>query len=1319
MKKNLITSLLCVGVTVASFAQPIANFSGSPTTICAGQAVTWTNLSQNTSVTTQWAWQFPGANPNPTSTSNTPGPRTYPTPGVYNVVLTATNNTNPNQGTDVETKVGYITVLANPNVNVSPSTGYVGCTITSANLTASGAQSYVWSPAGTLSSSTGTSVVASSTVTTNYNVVGTSSNGCTDNQGVTVMVSTVPPNAPASVNGTTTVCSGQSGVTYTVPGITPPVPIRNWTVPPGATITSGQGTRSITVTFGSTSGNVCCNQSNACGASADVCLAVTVDPTPAVGTVGSITGPTSVCDNQTGVIFTVAPVANASSYTWTENSDASIVSGQGTNTITVNFGTNNNTNICVSAVNSCNTSTPVCLAVVASPSAPGIPGTISGPTTVCSAQGSVIYSVATVNNAAVYTWTVPAGATVNAGQGTKSVTVTFGATSGSVCVTAGNGCGTSLANCVNVTVDPTQAVDTVTVITGPIAVCANQTGVLYSIPTVANATTYNWIVPTGASITAGAGTNSITVSFGTSAGNVCVDAANGCSTSPQKCKAIVVSPNAPGIPGGITGLTTVCSNVTGIKYSVSAVANATTYSWTVPTGATITAGQGTNSITVSYAATSGSVCVTAGNACGTSLGSCASITVDPASAVGIVGSISGPVAVCANQTGVAYSIATVSGATTYNWTVPAGANITAGSGTNSITVTFATAGGNVCVDASNACSTSPPNCVAVAVDPSAPAIPGGITGSTTVCSGQLGEIYTIASVPNTSVYTWTVPAGASVVAGQGTNTATIDFGATSGTICVTAGNACGTSIASCQTITVDPNPAVGPIGAITGPQAVCANQSNVVYSTTAVSGATNYNWTVPSGANITAGAGTATITVTFGSSGGNVCVDANNSCSATSQICEAVTVASTAPAIPAGITGVTTVCSGQIGEIYTIASVPNATVYTWTVPTGGTVTAGQGTTSVSVTYGTTSGNICVTAGNACGTSIASCQAITVDPNPAVGAISTINGPTAACANQSNVTYILPAVANASTYNWTVPTAANITAGQGTNTITVSFGNISGNICVNATNSCGSSPQSCIAVTVSPNAPAIPAGISGATTVCSGQVGNYSIAPVANATTYTWSGPTGATVSAGQGTVNSSITLGTTSGNICVTAGNGCGTSLPSCLAVTVNSAVLTVTTTSTPASCSSCCDGTAAATQTGTSPFTYAWSPAGGTASSASGLCVGSYTVCVTDAGGCITCSIVNVSFVTGLASLTDNGTIKVYPNPANEYINIEGTLSSSANLDVSIVNMFGQTVLEEVVPADGTFTQKVNIANIPSGVYFIRISSGEFVKNTRMIKIQ
>jgi hypothetical protein len=70
---------------------------------------------------------------------------------------------------------------------------------------------------------------------------------------------------------------------------------------------------------------------------------------------------------------------------------------------------------------------------------------------------------------------------------------------------------TGADNGTNVTINST--VGSTGAISGPSTACQGQAGLVFSIPAVTNATTYNWVLPSGASITAGSGTNSITVIY--------------------------------------------------------------------------------------------------------------------------------------------------------------------------------------------------------------------------------------------------------------------------------------------------------------------------------------------------------------------------------------------------------------------------------------------------------------------------------------------------------------------------------------------------------------------------------------------------------------------------------------------------------------------------------------------------------------------------------------------------------------------------------------------------------------------------------------
>lgn len=81
-------------------------------------------------------------------------------------------------------------------------------------------------------------------------------------------------------------------------------------------------------------------------------------------------------------------------------------------------------------------------------------------------------------------------------------------------------------------------------IMGSATVCQGQTGVIYSVAAIAHATDYLWAIPAGATIIAGANTDSITVDFSptASSGDITVQGSNSCGTG-QVSAAFVVTVN--------------------------------------------------------------------------------------------------------------------------------------------------------------------------------------------------------------------------------------------------------------------------------------------------------------------------------------------------------------------------------------------------------------------------------------------------------------------------------------------------------------------------------------------------------------------------------------------------------------------------------------------------------------------------------------------------------------------------------------------------------------------------------------------------------
>jgi autotransporter-associated beta strand protein len=133
---------------------------------------------------------------------------------------------------------------------------------------------------------------------------------------------------------------------------------------------------------------------------------------------------------------------------------------------------------------------------------------ISGPATVCSNSTGNGYSTPNIGGH-TYVWAI-SGGTITGGAGTNSVTVTWNAAgSGWLTVTetiTATLCAVTTAQ-YNVTINalPTP------VISGPATVCASSTGNGYSTPNIGGHT-YVWAI-SGGTITGGAGTNSVTVTW--------------------------------------------------------------------------------------------------------------------------------------------------------------------------------------------------------------------------------------------------------------------------------------------------------------------------------------------------------------------------------------------------------------------------------------------------------------------------------------------------------------------------------------------------------------------------------------------------------------------------------------------------------------------------------------------------------------------------------------------------------------------------------------------------------------------------------------
>jgi hypothetical protein len=358
-----------------------------------------------------------------------------------------------------------------------------------------------------------------------------------------------------------------------------------------------------------------------------------------------------------------------------------------------------------------------------------------------------------------------------------------------------------------------------------------------------------------------------------------------------------------------------------------------------------------------------------------------------------------------------------------------------------------------------------------------------------------------------------------------------------------------------------------------------------------------------------------------------------------------------------------------------------AFIYSW-LPTGNT------SSSVSNLCAATYTVYVVDAVNStCFTSIA----VTITEPAAI--TSSINKQNATC-GQSNgsATIVSTGGTGAFTYSWSNNSNGSTVSGLSPATYTVTI--LDANACSASTN-----------VVIQDNSPVISATVTNAT--CGANNGAISASSQTGTPAYTFTWSTGATT----GGSPSGIT-GLSPGTYKITLTDGAGCTATT-ISVVQNVSGPTATTTVTPAQCGSATGSISANVTGGTPNYTYSWSN-GGTTSSISNLQVGTYTLMVMDANGCMSMTTATVNCVTGINENENALFMTVSPNPSNGSFVLEGKFEKADRAVISLTNILGETVmLIDNVGQTGVYKKQVNIDHLSNGIYFLVVQQN----NERLVK--
>lgn len=143
------------------------------------------------------------------------------------------------------------------------------------------------------------------------------------------------------------------------------------------------------------------------------------------------------------------------------------------------------------------------------------------------------------------------------------------------------------------------------------------------------------------------------------------------------------------------------------------------------------------------------------------------------------------------------------------------------------------------------------------------------------------------------------------------------------------------------------------------------------------------------------------------------------------------------------------------------------------------------------------------------------------------------------------------------------------------------------------------------------------------------------------------------------------------------------------------------------AACQSCCNGDITLTVVGgTPPYSYAWTPNVGSGPFVNNLCPGTYSCCITDANGCVSCNSYPVNFNTGINDVSTDGSLQVFPTAAADRVQVKETFGNVNTAELTVTNVLGEIVFLKTINDAAALDETIDISAYRSGIYFVSVAT-------------